>query len=192
MIFQLILAAAVVLSGSTKLIKVPMTRQATDYTCGAAAVQSVIGYYGEDIRESALAKELHTNSTIGTAYKQIEAFGKRHGYKVAVHKNASLTDLKKLIDGGTPAICLIQAWPERKVDYAKDWEDGHYVVAIGYDANNMYFMDPSTLGRYTFIPIDEFLKRWHDTDGKERLHNFIMTVTKPKAQFSQDEIVRLE
>lgn len=27
-----------------KLIRVPLTRQATDYTCGAAALQSVFGY----------------------------------------------------------------------------------------------------------------------------------------------------
>jgi predicted double-glycine peptidase len=174
------------------LIKVPLTRQATDYTCGAAAVQSVIGYYGDNVREEALARELRTNSVRGTAYQQILAYAKRHGYKTAVYKNSSLESVQKLLDAGTPVICLIQAWPERKVDYTKDWEDGHYVVAVGHDASNVYFMDPCTLGQYTFIPKAEFLQRWHDTDGKERLTHFAMTMTKPTPKHDPDQIVKME
>ncbi len=56
------------------------------------------------------------------------------------------------------------------------WNEGvrlvgpnHYAVAIGYDEKHIYFMDPSTLGHYTFIPIAEFLDRWHDMDGQVKL-----------------------
>jgi predicted double-glycine peptidase len=185
-------AADVPVMSDTKLIKVPLTRQATDYTCGAAAVQSVIGFYGENIRESALAKELHTTPTVGTAYKNILSFAKRHGYKSSVYRNCSLDSLTKLVDAGTPVICLIQAWPERKVHYATDWEDGHYVVAVGHDTANIYFMDPCTLGKYTFIPRQEFLTRWHDTDGKEKLVHFAMTLTKPGQHHNPDEIVKMD
>lgn len=45
-------------------------------------------------------------------------------------------------------IVAIQAWAEEGVDYNNDWDDGHYVVVIGYDSDNMFFMDPSTLGIY--------------------------------------------
>jgi len=51
-------------------------------------------------------------------------------------------------------------------DWSQDWEDGHYVVGIGYDSNNIYFMDPATMGNYTYIPVDEFLARWHDKDQR--------------------------
>jgi predicted double-glycine peptidase len=177
-----------------KLIKVPLTRQATDYTCGAAATQSVIGYYGDNVREAALATQLKTNSKIGTAYRNIEAYAKRHGYECKVYKNSTLPALEKMVDSGTPVMCLIQAWPERKVDFGKDWDDGHWVVAVGHDANNMYFMDPCTLGKYTFIPRDEFLRRWHDTDGKEKLTHFAMTLVKRSAKTTHDpdEIVPME
>jgi predicted double-glycine peptidase len=185
-------AADVPRMSSTKLIKVPLTRQATDYTCGAAAVQSVIGYYGDNIRESALAKELHTTPAVGTGYKNILSFAKHHGYKSAVYRNSSLDALAKMIDSGTPVICLIQAWPERKVNYSTDWADGHYVVAVGHDPANIYFMDPCTLGKYTFIPRAEFLTRWHDTDGKERLTHFALTLTKPARPADPDEIVRMD
>lgn len=171
-----------------KLIRVPLTRQATDYTCGAAALQSVLGYYGDEIREGSLAKQLKSNSKIGTRYVEMERFAKQKGYAVEPKREMELASLQRYIDAGTPVICLIQAWAGKKVDYKTDWEDGHYVVAVGYDEKNMYFMDPSTLGNYTFIPIGEFLDRWHDRDGKTRLNHFGMTVSKGKAVFNRDEV----
>src|SRR5205823_4615259 len=54
--------------------------------------------------------------------------------------------------------------------WATDWDDGHWVVAVGYDKNNLYFMDPSTAGRYTYIPKAQFLERWHDIMGKDNKH----------------------
>ncbi len=174
------------------LIKVPMSRQATDYTCGVAALQSVLAYYGDEQREDALAKELRSGPKHGTAYQEIMRVAQKKGFSVEVFTDISMDDLKKLIDLGKPVICLIQAWPEKKVDYVNDWDDGHYVVAIGYDENNIFFMDPSTLGNYTFIPIREFLERWHDTDLKERLVHFAMVVEKSKPKYDPEACVKME
>ncbi len=176
----------------TQLIKVPMTRQATNYTCGVAALQSVLAYFGDDIREGALASELKSNSKIGTAYQQIARFARSKSYKVDVLKNMSIERLKGLLDKDQPVICLVQAWAQRQVDYSRDWNDGHYVVAIGYDHNKIYFMDPSTVGNYTYIPTDEFLARWHDTDGKERLVHFGMVLTKGKPAYDAFEFKKME
>jgi len=87
----------------------------------------------------------------------------------------------------------IQAWQDEPRDYRADWADGHRVVAVGYDGDNMYFMDPSTPGQYTFIPIPEFLSRWRDTDmdGVAKLQHFGMCITKPKPGYHPDEIARL-
>ena len=53
----------------------------------------------------------------------------------------SYDDLEGFIDKKKPVICLIQAWNgDSDYDYSKDWEDGHYVIAIGYDKNNIYFI----------------------------------------------------
>jgi predicted double-glycine peptidase len=88
-----------------------------------------------------------------------------------------LDDLRDFIDKGEPVIVLIQAWAESPVDYSRDWEDGHYVVAIGYDRDNVYFMDPSTLGNYTYLPNREFFDRWHDEDAGVQLNHFGMIIT---------------
>ncbi len=174
------------------LIRLPMSRQATDYTCGVAALQSVLAYFGDEHREDALAKELKSGPQHGTAYQEIIRVAKKKGFAVQVFTDMTTEELKKLIDQGKPVICLIQAWPERKVDYVNDWDDGHYVVAIGHDENNFYFMDPSTLGNYTFIPVREFLDRWHDTDSKEKLVHFGMVVEKVKPKYNPDACLKME
>lgn len=168
------------------LIKIPQTRQATNYTCGVAALQSVLGYFGEEFREDELAKKLKANSHDGTAYANIARFAEKQGFHVHIHKGMTLDDLKRLLDKRAPVICLIQAWSERPIDYSKVWSEGHYVVAIGYDDKNIFFMDPSTLGNYAYIPASEFVKRWHDTDGKEHLKHFGMLVAKEKPAYEPD------
>jgi predicted double-glycine peptidase len=169
------------------LIKVPRLRQATDYTCGVCALQAILAYYGEDVREDLLAKALRANNRDGTRYKEIADYANRRGYSVEIKKEAAISDLEAFINGGRPTICLIQAWADakpgkenEKIDYTDVWKDGHYVVAIGFDQDNIYFMDPSTVGNYTFIKRAEFLDRWHDTDGREKLSHFAMAISKNK------------
>jgi len=175
------------------LIKIPMTRQATDFTCGVAALQSVLMYFGDEILEAELCKDLKADPNEGTAYKEMMRLAKEKGYSVEVFTGMKIEDLKSLIDKGKPVICLVQAWPERQVDYANDWEDGHYAVAIGHDADNIFFMDPSTLGNYTYIPTREFLTRWHDTDTKVKLEHFGMVVEKPtKPTYNPDAIKKMD
>ncbi|MBU2236000.1 C39 family peptidase, partial [Patescibacteria group bacterium] len=73
-------------------------------------------------------------------------------------------DIKKFINKKIPVILLVQAWTNIKnVNWEKDWIDGHYVVAIGYDKNKIYFEDPSSISR-THLTYNELIKRWHDTD----------------------------
>jgi predicted double-glycine peptidase len=174
------------------LIRVPLTRQSTDYTCGVAALQSVMGYYGDEIREDTLAKALGADRKDGTRYRKIVLFAKKKGYTVVSEHNMTVDQLQKAIDQGRPVVVLIQAWRDGKREYKHDWDDGHYVVAVGYDRQNFFFMDPSTLGNYAYIPIGEFLDRWHDTDGKEKLVHFGMSISKKAAKFNAQEVKRLE
>jgi len=40
------------------LIRIPLTRQAADYTCGVAALQSILYYYGQEFLEDDLMEKL--------------------------------------------------------------------------------------------------------------------------------------
>jgi len=152
------------------LIRVPTCRQSTNWTCGVAALQSILQYFGDEWREDRLAAELKSSSEYGTEYHMIVKFAESQGYKASSHLDLGLDQLKKHIDSAHPVIIALQAWADadenNNYDWKNKWEDGHYVVVIGYDSQNIYVMDPSTLGNYAFVPIEEFLERWHDTDGK--------------------------
>ena len=156
-------------------------------------MQSVLGYYGEDIRQDVLAEALGSNEDWGTTRQAIEHYAREKGYLVEVKLNATIDDLRTLIDHGIPPIVLLQAWPETIVDWGSDMADGHYVVAVGYNDNQMYFMDPSTFGNYTAIPLEEFLQRWHDQDWDgSLLEHFIMTIDNGHPTFDRDRILPLQ
>ncbi len=175
------------------LIRVPLTRQATDYTCGVAALQSILYYYGQEFSENQLTEKLGPTPARGTKYPRIAEFAQSLNFRVEIRTEMTLESLKRLIDERKPVILLIQAWPDTTVDYIKDWEDGHYAIAIGYDQQNIYFMDPSTLGNYSFIPVQEFLERWHDKDDQTLLYQFGMVIFKdpPGKVYNPDEIKQM-
>lgn len=175
------------------LIPVPLARQSSDYTCGVSVVQSILAYYGDEIREDNLAKALGTTSESGTDYKKSIEYAKSKGYEVVVYNNMTLEQLQECISKGQPVICAIQAWSDKPTNYDKDWEDGHYVIAVGYDKTHIYFMDPSTLGNYTYIPTPEFLQRWHDIDQRGiKLDHFGIVMTKNKPVYHPENIKYLQ
>ena len=82
--------------------------------------------------------------------------------------NLTLTDLEQFNANGTPVIIAGQAWrdpEEENRSWDTLWDDGHYMVVIGLDKDNVYFEDPSLLGSRGYIPRQEFLSRWHDYEG---------------------------
>ena len=156
------------------MIHVPMTRQATPYTCGAAVLASVHG----------------------TTIRSIENFAKIRNLRVNWRDAWTLKDLETSVAKGVPVIVLIQAYSDYpNVDWKNDWDDGHYVVVNGMDRNNVYMMDPSSRGTYTYIPRREFLDRWHDVDVEIRHVRFGMTISDPRktkmSSYDRDEILRM-
>lgn len=180
------------LANVKNLIRVPLTRQDTDYTCGITALQSILGYYQIDKRLDMLATEIKPDSEYGTNYINMANYAASLGMKASVRTGMTLEELKNHIDQKEPVLLAIQAWADAKDSYATyQNEDGHYVVAVGYDENNFYFMDPSTLGHYTYIPTAEFITRWHDYDsyGQKTLIRFGLILTKPQTTAYTPEVI---
>jgi hypothetical protein len=153
------------------LIPVPLVRQARDHTCGVAALQSVLLYYGEEFGQMELARYLGADPQKGTSYRTILRFANRkftdprkRDFWMWKRCGMTIDVLREVIDSGRPPILVFQAWGRPGVNWKKEWNEGHYAVAVGYDEDNLYFMDPAILGHYAYIPVDEFLDRWHDRD----------------------------
>lgn len=166
---------------SKKMMKLPIFRQGTNYTCGAACVLSILRYtsYEFDIREDYMIEALHATEEDGVNWINIMNYlnavrlnDMDHQYfEVTKKEHMTVDDLLKEIKKGHPVLCDIQAWNcdeneeySMDLDYSQEWECGHWVIAIGYLRDNIIFMDPSTAANYTYIPKDKLVARWHDYD----------------------------
>lgn len=162
-----------------KLLNIPRYRQTYEYDCGSTSIQMVLAYYGVDVRKEKIMKIACTDKT-GTNPKNMIRTLKK--FKLVTEaKEMSLDDVKKFVDKKTPVILLIQAWSRKKnPNWKKLWTSGHYVIAIGYDKNRIYFADPASI-HITSLKNQEFIERWHDIDiyGKKFI-NFGIAVNGKK------------
>jgi len=168
------------------MIDLPIGRQTFDFDCGAKALQLVMAYYGVDIREDELIKELKIDRH-GVPVKNMVAVAEQHGFKVAAGNGVSLETVKGYVDQDRPVIVLVQAWAERYMtleDWRQDYENGHYVIVIGHQDGIIVFEDPASFRR-TWLTEEEFLARWHDLDPRtnEKHERFAMALFgKPPAK----------
>lgn len=154
----------------TQILEVPDVRQSTAYSCGAAAVQAILSYYGIDRREADLMQKLCTHPDRGTSPEAISRFLTSLGFEVEIHQESSLEDLQSELQKGRPVIVDGQAWregAELRLPWSQVWESGHYMIAVGLDSHYLYLEDPSLLGQRGKIARSEWLERWHDYEIDE-------------------------
>ena len=154
-----------------RFIKVPLCLQENPYTCGVACVQSLLARYGIIYHQDVLSKMLKQKPIYGTDYKNIIDFLKRIGFEVSFEVDMDIPLLKELIDQEITPILLIQAWKNIEINYNYDWNNSHYAIACGFNHSQILFMDPWTLGNYTFICNEDFMKRWHALDQSGTHHH---------------------
>ena len=120
-------------------IPVPNTYQQTDYTCGPAALRAVCEYFGVGPdTEHEFRADMGTPPTGADPGHLMQAMVK-YGLEFRPFYPMALNQLKQSVRQGRPVILMLQAWgqgPDHKWrrSYRRIWRDGHWVVAIGYDA----------------------------------------------------------
>lgn len=129
------------------LLDLPDTRQQSDYSCGAAALQAVFSYFGVSGDEAALRQVLGTEPTEGTAADQMAVVARRAGLVAEFFQGMTLDTVRGHLDAGRPVILVVLAYGT-----------GHYVVAIGYDGQRFTLHDPAA-GRVEWLA-EELLARW--------------------------------
>ena len=145
---------------------IPDVRQSTGYTCGAAALQAVLAYWGTSEREDRLAARLRSTPEAGTHPFEIIRVAREFGLTAELREGLDLSDLESALAAGTSVIVDLQAWRgNTSIPWTETWDDGHYMVLLKMDAENLYFEDPSLLGPRGVIPRAEFVDRWHDYEG---------------------------
>ncbi|MBF0543406.1 MAG: C39 family peptidase [Candidatus Riflebacteria bacterium] len=144
---------------------VPDVEQMNSYSCGPAAFQCVLHYFGQDGFQEDYAKALGTTPDNGTHETLLAKGLVKAKLNATIVTGMTREQLKEYIRNRNLVIIDYQAWSENTVsDYSKDWDDGHYSVAIGYNKDVLFIEDPMLLGTVGYLPWDEFEKRWHDFD----------------------------
>lgn len=150
------------------LFNMPDTRQSTEYSCGAASLQAVLGYWGRDIGEEDIREMLNTNEESGTYPDDLIRVARALGLEADYKENMTLADLEGYVAQGIPVIVDCQAWrsvSQYNESWGDTWHNGHWVVVIGIDENNVTLEDPYILGDRGIMSREEFMARWHNVRG---------------------------
>jgi predicted double-glycine peptidase len=173
-------------------VALPDTSQRTKYTCGPSCLQAVCHYYGvgkEDEKE--FVKDLKKDPHNGTDPEDIVRLAKKYGLSFQEYRPMTVNQLKRELRSRKPVMLMIQAWGKQKggggwrKDYKGIWSEGHWVVAIGFDREGIFFEDPSLQAVRGFLSYSELEERWHDV-GRENEHieHYGLALWKPRAAVS--------
>jgi hypothetical protein len=151
------------------------TRQITEYSCGASALQSVLSYWGKEIDERELMKLMGTTEEEGTYPENMVKGARALGFDVEARQDLTLDEVQKFTADGHPMIALAQVWRSQAQTSAKaledEWDAGHYIVVLGVDEKNVYFQDPYARNCKAFVPRKMFEAHWHQVMGGDLKRN---------------------
>lgn len=179
------------IAAEVKVLDIPDTRQTFNFDCGAKAVQTILAYYGKDIREDNLIKALGTNVE-GTDVKNILKLFKKLGLRV-VEGQLTIEHLREAVKNGWPVLMPIQAWTDDllKTNWSSDVDDGHFVIAIGYRNGDIIFEDPAAFEKQ-YLPEDELEERWHDFDSDGEKYDHYGIIVKGDPEYSSTKVKHME
>jgi predicted double-glycine peptidase len=147
----------------TQLLDVPDVKQPSNYTSGPASLQAVLDYYGMDMMVDDLINITNTTPVNGTLPENIAQTARNLGFSAEIKQNMTLEELQENINQEIPVIIDAQVWKSNNTtgNLTADQLDGHYMVVIGIDNENVYFEDPAVLGSRGYMTNQEFLDRWY-------------------------------
>ena len=207
-LFGLTLSASSAFAGAylpPTALQIPLYRQQTTYSCGAAALYSVLKYWQVyEGTEQGLYAPLQVDSEDGTQWTKIHEVAQTFGLTSVIREQVTISDLREALARGDVPILEIQAWanpPSQNIDWKERWDDGHYTILISMDDQYAYFMDSAVYGpTYVYTPLSELEDRWHNWaigfDGEEKQfqHVAIMIHGKkpPQTRLSPIRLIRLQ
>jgi predicted double-glycine peptidase len=140
---------------------VPDVRQSEYYSCGAAAFQAVLSYYGISSFETDLRTMLNTSATHGTYSWDMVTLANKLGFEAEWRDNVTLADIASSLRKGIPVITRSQAMKEPSAKWEDTWTVGHYMVVYGMGPRNIYIEDPYLIGVRRVMSCDDFVASWH-------------------------------
>jgi hypothetical protein len=133
-----------------------------EHACGTTAEWSIFDYFnpGAPGNDRFSIDQAIRRGNAGASIDDLQSYAEDHGYRTAIKDDASLDDIKQMIDEGVPCLCNIDP------DGGDNW-NLHYVDVVGYktdDSGNitsLEIMNPSG-GQIEEMPVDKFMSEWSD------------------------------
>jgi predicted double-glycine peptidase len=144
------------------------TRQTTEYSCGASALQAVMSYWGKDVDEEDLMRLLGTTPEEGTYPEDILRVARSQGFEAELKANLTLNEVERATGQGEPVIVLGQMWRSNKpgdASMTEEWDSGHWFIVLAVDKDFVYFEDPYVHMGKGFVPPAIFEDAWHNVMG---------------------------
>ncbi len=134
------------------MLQVPFVPQQKD-TCGAAALAMVLQYYGQDVRQDAIAAELVEPELGGIRGSRLAEFARRRGM-VAIAFAGDGSVLREHVSKGRPLVVALSVGSDRN----------HDVVVVGFDdeRGEVIVNDPA-VGSGRRMSGEELERRWKKT-----------------------------
>ena len=146
------------------MIPVHGADQQKKFDCGPGALRGIAKLFGHTRSQKEMIRMTDAGKRKGTHPEDLVKAARQLGMNAVMKENMTLDELLAQLRLGRPVICAVQAWGDRK-DYHK-LEDGHYIVAIGYNNNEILFEDPSMHnGKRGKMAYAEFMRRWFDKEA---------------------------
>lgn len=144
------------------------TRQTTEYSCGASALQAVLHYWGKDVDEEELMRLLGTTPEEGTYPEEIVRVARSLGFETELKDHLTIEEIAAATARGEPVIVLGQVWRSKKPgdqSLTEEWDSGHWFIALAVDQDYVYFEDPYVRMGKGFAPRQVFEDAWHNVMG---------------------------
>jgi len=146
------------------MINIKPVKQSKGY-CGPASFKMILDYYGLNYSQEKLAKLTKTTRDKGCDEENIMKIAKKLGFKAYIKQNASVKELRSLINKNIPVI----------VDWFSPEQAGHYSVVVGFNKNKIKLADPH-FGKIVSRDIDWFEERWFDVVSERLIKKEIIVI----------------
>lgn len=173
-------------SKTLALLPIRGFQQTTDYTCGPAAILTLLEFYGIPADEQALAQEMRTRPGSGTHPLSMVSCLRKHGLEVewgeeTLGDGSGMKMIRKNLESGIPTI----------VEWI-DW-GGHYALVIGHDNRGTETVDDDVIiladpydrhddveDGVTVFNAERFYYMWFDRNCFDRPYNRLWIKAVPK------------
>lgn len=150
------------------ILKVPHVTQNGETHCGVACLEMIYRYFGitEITQDDIWEKKKTPRTGEGTYIMRTETMANdlfENGFQILMGQfsldiKKFTTSLQNLLESNTPIIACKQASNNPKY--------GHFVVIVGMDKDNIFYLDPDKEADVQQKNIKEFIEEWKET-GEE-------------------------